>query len=108
MFTDDKRLFDAHRKASNIAGDWLENFAEVRKRKGGRTDSVLTGETLRFSCEHMLSRAEDPQLHSHEVFFNITYDKELNAFYALDPGTNGYAVKVGYPHIPQYFNARAK
>lgn len=33
MFTDDKRLFDAHRKASNIAGDWLENFAEVRKRK---------------------------------------------------------------------------
>lgn len=108
MFTDDKRLFDAHRKASNIAGDWLENFAEVRKRKGGRTDSVLTGETLRFSCEHMLSRAKDPQLHSHEVFFNLTYDKEFNAFYALDPGTNGYAVKVGYPHIPQYFNARAK
>lgn len=89
MFTDDKRLFDAHRKASNIAGDWLENFAEVGKRKGGRTDSVLTGETLRFSCEHMLSRAEDPQLHSHEVFFNITYDKELNAFYALDPGQMG-------------------
>ena len=94
MFTDDKRLFDAHRKASNIAGDWLENFAEVRKRKGGRTDSVLTGETLRFSCEHMLSRAEDPQLHSHEVFFNITYDKELNAFYALDPGQMGTRSKL--------------
>lgn len=94
LFTDDKRLFDAHRKASNIAGDWLENFAEVRKRKGGRTDSVLTGETLRFSCEHMLSRAEDPQLHSHEVFFNITYDKELNAFYALDPGQMGTRSKL--------------
>lgn len=94
MFTDDKRLFDAHRKASNIAGDWLENFAEVRKRKGGRSDSVLTGETLRFSCEHMLSRAEDPQLHSHEVFFNITYDKELNAFYALDPGQMGTRSKL--------------
>lgn len=94
MFTDDKRLFDAHRKASNIAGDWLENFAEVRKRKGGRTDSVLTGEALRFSCEHMLSRAEDPQLHSHEVFFNITYDKELNAFYALDPGQMGTRSKL--------------
>lgn len=94
LFTDDKRLFDAHRKASNIAGDWLENFAEVRKRKGGRTDSVLTGETLQFSCEHMLSRAEDPQLHSHEVFFNITYDKELNAFYALDPGQMGTRSKL--------------
>lgn len=94
LFTDDKRLFDAHRKASNIAGDWLENFAEVRKRKGGRTDSVLTGETLRFSCEHLLSRAKDPQLHSHEVFFNITYDKELNAFYALDPGQMGTRSKL--------------
>ena len=94
LFTDDKRLFDAHRKASNIVGDWLENFAEVRKRKGGRSDNVLTGETLRFSCEHMLSRAEDPQLHSHEVFFNITYDKELNAFYALDPGQMGTRSKL--------------
>ena len=94
LFTDDKRLFDAHRKASNIVGDWLENFAEVRKRKGGRSDSVLTGETLRFSCEHLLSRAKDPQLHSHEVFFNLTYDKEFNAFYALDPGQMGTRSKL--------------
>lgn len=94
LFTDDKRLFDVHRKASNIVGDWLENFAEVRKRKGGRSDNVLTGETLRFSCEHLLSRAKDPQLHSHEVFFNLTYDKDFNAFYALDPGQMGTRSKL--------------
>ena len=81
LFTDDKRLFDAHRKASNIVGDWLENFAEVRKRKGGRSDNVLTGETLRFSCEHMLSRS--PAAFARGVFLILPTTKSLTHFTRL-------------------------
>lgn len=94
LYTDDTRLFYIHAKATNEAISYIETFAEVRKRKDKQKHSVKTGQTLYFACDHMISRCNDPQIHTHVNFFNLTWDKEENGFRALDPGAMGKATIV--------------
>ena len=89
VYADDTRLFNIHAKATNEAIKYIEEHAEVRKRKNNQKHSVKTGQTLYFACDHMISRCNDPQLHTHVNFFNLTWDKEENGFRALDPGAMG-------------------
>lgn len=89
IFLDDEQLYKIHRAAANESMDFLEKYAGVRKRENKRQDTKITGETLRFHCEHRLSRKNDPQLHSHECFFNLTWDDDKKKYMALDPGLMG-------------------
>ena len=89
VYADDTRLFNIHAKATNEAISFIETFAEVRKRKDKQKHSSKTGQTLYFACDHMLSRCNDPQIHTHVNFFNLTWDGDEKGFRALDPGTMG-------------------
>ena len=94
LYTDDTRLLNIHTKATNEAISCIERSAEVRKRKNNQNHSVKTGQTLYFACDHMLSRCNDPQIHTHVNFFNLTWDKEENGYKALDAGAMGKATIV--------------
>jgi len=94
IYTDDDRLYNAHNAAVAETAEFLERFAGVRKRRNNRTDTVKTGETLYFICDHKLSRCNDPQIHTHVVFFNLTWDDELQSYRALDPGEMGTVVPI--------------
>ena len=94
LYADDTRLFNIHAKATNEAISCIERFAEVRKRKNNQNHSVKTRQTLYFACDHMLSRCNDPQIHTHVNFFNLTWDGEENGYKALDAGAMGKATIV--------------
>ena len=64
---------------------WIEEKAKVRIRKNGAKYSVFTGSFLGVKIMHLLSRADDPQLHSHYEIFNLTYDQNEQKYKALDP-----------------------
>lgn len=64
---------------------WIEEKAKVRIRKNGANDSAFTGSFLGVKITHLLSRADDPQVHSHYEIFNLTYDQNEQKYKALDP-----------------------
>ena len=64
---------------------WIEQKAKVRIRKNGAKYSLFTGSFLGVKITHLLSRADDPQLHSHYEIFNLTYDQNEHKYKALDP-----------------------
>ena len=86
VLTEDPRLLEIHKNASNISFRVLESFVDVRRRKNGDCYSVATREAIWLDCTHHLSRRSEPQLHDHKVVLNVTYDKEEKTFKALDPG----------------------
>ena len=95
VYTDDTRLFDIHTKATNEAIEYIEKHAEVRKRKNKQRHSVKTRQTLYFACDHVLSRCNDPQLHTHVNFFNLTWDPEENGYKVLYIWESEYNENLG-------------
>lgn len=85
MAAGDKRLADAHARAVDFAMAELERFAAVRVREGTHVwsnDLNITGNIIYAQYHHDASRSLDPQLHTHNVVVNCTYDhthKELRA-----------------------------
>ena len=78
----DQRLYEAHDRASVKAFAELERFAAFRH---GRTrDPEITGNICAAAFRHDASRALDPQLHTHFVVANATYDEKSNRWLALD------------------------
>ena len=72
----DRRIVEAHKEASGIALRELEQFAATRIRKGGiQEQDRITGNLVGAAFVHTTSRALDPQLHTHFVLFNCTWDK---------------------------------
>ena len=92
--TEDPRLLEIHKNASNISFRVLESFADVRRRKNGDSYSVATREAIWLDCTHHLSRRCEPQLHDHKVVLNVTYDESEKMFKALDPGRMGTQTKL--------------
>jgi conjugative relaxase-like TrwC/TraI family protein len=70
----DERLVTAHRKAITEALAELETFAGARVRQNGANQDRLTGNLVAAVYHHDTSRELDPQLHSHAVAANLTYD----------------------------------
>jgi conjugative relaxase-like TrwC/TraI family protein len=68
----DTRLLEAHQRAVDRALTHAETLAACRVTKDGETRSVRTGNLLVSRFEHDLSRACDPQLHTHCVMVNAT------------------------------------
>jgi conjugative relaxase-like TrwC/TraI family protein len=81
---DDQRIIQAHKEASTLALRELEQFAATRIRKGGIDDKdLVTGNLVGAAFMHTSSRALDPQLHTHFVLFNATWDKTEQRWKAL-------------------------
>ena len=93
---DDRRIVEAHEVASKIALHELETFAATRIRKNGVDDKDrVTGNLVGAVFTHTTSRALDPQLHTHFVLFNTTWDKREQRWKALQTGGIYGAINYG-------------
>jgi conjugative relaxase-like TrwC/TraI family protein len=70
----DERLIEAHRKAVDETLKELEALTASRVRKDGANDDRTTGNMVLAVYHHDTSRELDPQLHTHAVAANLTYD----------------------------------
>ncbi|MBN1567409.1 MAG: relaxase domain-containing protein [Acidobacteria bacterium] len=79
----DKRLLQAHQKAVDDALKELETHAATRVRLGGSQSDRTTGNLVIAVYHHDTSRELDPQLHTHAVASNLTYDGQEGRWKAL-------------------------
>jgi conjugative relaxase-like TrwC/TraI family protein len=70
----DDRLIRAHEKAVSEALEELEAHAATRVRINGANADRTTGNLVVAVYDHDTSRELDPQLHTHAVAANLTYD----------------------------------
>lgn len=68
----DRRIIDAHCRAVDRALIYAETLVACRVTEGGITRSERTGNLVVARFNHDLSRACDPQLHTHCVMINAT------------------------------------
>jgi conjugative relaxase-like TrwC/TraI family protein len=74
MVGGDERLVAAHDKAVREALTEAENYAATRVRQNGANENRTTGNWVVAAYRHDTSRELDPQLHTHAVAANLTYD----------------------------------
>ncbi len=79
----DTRLISAHDEAALAAVAQMERVAGTRVRQGGKDSERPTGELVAARFRHDTSRALDPQLHTHFVVFNATWDPVEQRWKAL-------------------------
>lgn len=80
----DARVVEAHVNANDAAMKWLEKHgAQVRIKEGGQNKTVNTGNLLYATVQHETSRANDPQLHNHNVIVGVSYDDESSKWRSL-------------------------
>ena len=81
---EDPRLIEVHNVAASEAVDELQRLASARVRKGGRSESRETSNLVISRWNHDTSRELDPQLHTHFVAANLTFDGTEQIWKALD------------------------
>jgi conjugative relaxase-like TrwC/TraI family protein len=79
----DAGLTKAHRKAVQEALKELESQAASRVRRDGANENRTTGNLVLAVYHHDTSRELDPQLHTHAVAANLTYDGAEGRWKAL-------------------------
>lgn len=79
----DKRLIEAHQKAVAEALRELEAHARARVRQGRANTDRTTGNLVIALYHHDTSCELDPQLHTHAVAANLTYDGTEGRWKAL-------------------------
>ena len=81
----DRRLIAAHGEAVRTAMAHVEkHMAATRVRDGGTVNREATGNLVIASFQHGTSRAQDPQLHTHNVIMNATKGED-GAWRSLEP-----------------------
>lgn len=80
---EDRRLMDAHRTAVVEALQETEAFASSRVRQGGANADRATGNLVMAVYHHDTSRELDPQIHTHAVAANLTFDGTEDRWKAL-------------------------
>ncbi|BBE34775.1 MobF family relaxase [Sphingosinicella microcystinivorans] len=81
----DRRLIAAHGHAVRTAMTHVEaHMAATRVRGGGAIVREPTGNLIIASFQHGTSRAQDPQLHTHNVIMNATQGED-GAWRSLEP-----------------------
>src|SRR5712691_1429729 len=80
---EDTGLTEAHRNAVQEALKELECLAASRVRRDGANDNRTTGNLVLAVYHHDTSRELDPQLHTHAVAANLTYDGAEGRWKAL-------------------------
>ena len=86
MLTGDERLIAAHDKAVGEALAEAENHAATRVRLNGANENRTTGNWIVAAYRHDANRELDPQLHTHAVAANLTYDGVEGRWKALQAG----------------------
>ncbi len=79
----DPRLVEAHKIAVTETATEMEWLAAVRVRKGGMNENRVTSNLVIARYDHDTSRELDPQLHTHLVAANLTYDGLEGKWFAL-------------------------
>lgn len=79
----DERLLDAHQVAVKEALEETERHAATRVRLGGANHDRATGNLVVAAYTHDSSRQLDPQIHTHAVAANLTYDGTEGRWKAL-------------------------
>jgi conjugative relaxase-like TrwC/TraI family protein len=79
----DDRLTEAHRRAADETLKELETCAQTRVRQDGANEDRRTGNLVLAVYQHDTSRELDPQLHTHAVAANATYDGTEGRWKAL-------------------------
>jgi conjugative relaxase-like TrwC/TraI family protein len=72
LMVGDARLIEAHDRAVKEAIAELEKLAYSRRKEKGVSMRENTGNLIVASFRHELSRAQDPQLHTHNIVMNLT------------------------------------
>lgn len=72
LVLDDARVIAAHDAAVRKSLTLLESFAAARRKAHGLSFRERTGHLVVAMFRHELSRAQDPQLHTHAVVMNLT------------------------------------
>src|SRR5580658_10707468 len=80
----DTRLLDAHDAAAKLAFMELETFAARRANTALTQANVRTANVIAASFRHTASRALDPQVHTHFVTANATWDEKIRSWRALN------------------------
>ncbi len=80
---EDRRLINAHRTAVAEAMAEMESSAAARVRKGGANEDRATGNMTVAVYHHDTSRELDPQIHTHAVAANLTFDGAEDRWKAL-------------------------
>lgn len=81
----DRRLITAHGQAVKAAMAHVEkHMAATRIREDGAVRREATGNLVIASFQHGVSRAQDPQLHTHNIIMNATRDQN-GAWRSLEP-----------------------
>ncbi len=81
----DRRLVAAHNNAVKAALAYVERHAAATRIRGdGGVERQTTDNLVIASFRHDTSRAQDPQLHTHNVIMNMTQDAEGN-WRSLEP-----------------------
>src|SRR5271167_2725990 len=80
---EDDRLVEAHQHAVEAAVQELEASAAARVRIDGANENRRTGNLVLAVYHHDTSRELDPQLHTHAVAGNLTYDGTEGRWKAL-------------------------
>ena len=80
---EDDRLVQAHHQAVDYALQELEASAAARVRMEGANENRRTGNLVLAVYHHDTSRELDPQLHTHAVAGNLTYDGTEGRWKAL-------------------------
>ena len=68
----DKAVTEAHDHAVTSALQYAETLAVARKKVRGKSHRERTGNLVIGKFRHEMSRAKDPQLHTHAVILNMT------------------------------------
>lgn len=81
----DRRLIEAHGQAVKTALAHVEtHMSATRVRHGGSVTREATGNLVVASFQHGTSRAQDPQLHTHNVIMNATQGED-GSWRSLEP-----------------------
>ena len=81
----DRRLVGAHDRAVKVAVAFAERHAAAtRIREDGTVERHQTGNLVVASFRHDTSRAQDPQLHTHNVIMNMTRNAD-GTWRSLEP-----------------------
>ena len=84
----DERVVAAHQAANARAMTWLEEHAAVvRVRHNGIVSHKQAGNLLYATVVHETDRANQPQLHSHNVVAAVVYDKDSGKWRSLTNDT---------------------
>ena len=81
--SNDGRLIEAHQKAVGEALKELESYAATRVRQDLANEDRTTGNLVLAVYHHDTSRELDPQLHTHAVAANMTWDGTEGRWKAL-------------------------